>query len=184
MLKEEKRKKQNEYYKENRIEIRKRRQVAYDKNPQKGRDSCKRYYENNLDSERIRFKKYYRDNKKQIKARNRKRWWANREICLEQSRKWQKANPERMRYNNAQKRARKMNAEGSHTLEEWKLLKKQYGFTCPCCKKKESEIQLTEDHIIPLIKGGSDFIENIQPLCKSCNSRKRTKVIKYPQSKF
>lgn len=68
---------------------------------------------------------------------------------------------------------------GSHTFGEWELLKKQYNLICPCCKKSEPKIKLTEDHIIPLSKGGSDLIENIQPLCKSCNCKKQTKIIKY-----
>ena len=72
---------------------------------------------------------------------------------------------------------RKRIAEGSHTFGEWELLKKQYGFTCPMCGKKEPEIKLTQDHIIPVSKGGSDFIENIQPLCGSCNSKKHDKLI-------
>ena len=73
----------------------------------------------------------------------------------------------------------KRNADGSHTYQEWSLLKKQYDYTCPCCKKKEPMIKLTEDHIIPISKGGSDYIENIQPLCGSCNSVKHTSIIKY-----
>jgi len=77
------------------------------------------------------------------------------------------------------RRAFKMGVVGSHNLGEWNLLKKQYGYCCPSCGKYEPEIKLTEDHIIPLSKGGSDYIENIQPLCGDCNRRKYTKTIKY-----
>ena len=67
----------------------------------------------------------------------------------------------------------------SHTFGDWELLKKQYNFTCPCCKRKEPEIKLTEDHIVPLCKGGSDLIENIQPLCLKCNLKKHSKFIHF-----
>lgn len=73
---------------------------------------------------------------------------------------------------------------GGHTYGEWELLKKQYNYTCPCCGLSEPftgqrSLYLTEDHIIPLSKGGSDLIENIQPLCLSCNIKKHTKIIKF-----
>ena len=80
---------------------------------------------------------------------------------------------------NRERRVREYEAEGSHGQSEWESLKAQYNWTCPACKISEPEIKLTEDHIVPLSRGGSDNIKNIQPLCVSCNSRKNVKVIKY-----
>lgn len=66
---------------------------------------------------------------------------------------------------------------GSFTDEEWNELCEKYSRTCLCCKDPEKP--LTKDHVVPLSKGGMNTIDNIQPLCQSCNSRKKDKVIDY-----
>lgn len=73
----------------------------------------------------------------------------------------------------ARRYAREKGAIGNHSLKEWDNLKILNDNKCAICKEVK---KLTKDHIIPLSKGGSDFIENIQPLCKNCNSKKHNKL--------
>lgn len=46
-------------------------------------------------------------------------------------------------------------------------------YQCKGCGKTENEAQLTIDHIIPLAKGGSNDISNLQTLCFQCNRKKK-----------
>ena len=64
-------------------------------------------------------------------------------------------------------------APGSHTFEEWESLKLKHNNQCAICKQTKP---LTKDHIVPLSRGGTDMIENIQPLCRNCNSKKWNKI--------
>lgn len=72
-----------------------------------------------------------------------------------------------------------------HTNKEWDELKASTGNRCIICGVGETELlakhgkhfsKLTRDHIFPLSLGGTDCIENIQPLCVSCNARKHKHV--------
>jgi len=80
-----------------------------------------------------------------------------------------KNHPENIAHLKARRYAREKGAEGNHTLNEWEGLKKKYNYCCAICGERKP---LTKDHIIPLSEGGTDYIDNIQPLCRNCNSKK------------
>ena len=105
------------------------------------------------------------------------RKWSNnnKDKELAKTRRWRANNPEKARLCTENRRARKINAEGSVSTKEWKELCKKYGNKCLCCGKQE----VTMDHIVPLSKGGTNKIDNYQPLCGVCNSRKHNKIIDY-----
>ena len=71
---------------------------------------------------------------------------------------------------------RKKSIEGCHSIEEWNTLKESNGCRCNNCNRQEPEVKLTVDHIVPISRGGTDYIDNIQPLCRSCNSKKHNKI--------
>ena len=65
---------------------------------------------------------------------------------------------------------------GSHTDQEWRDLCDAFKGRCAKCKKRAS---LTKDHIVSVYSGGTDNIDNLQPLCQPCNSSKGTRTIDY-----
>lgn len=63
---------------------------------------------------------------------------------------------------------------GKLDLVAWKIKLEELNHKCQICGTME---RITIDHIIPLTKGGTNYIDNLQPLCLSCNSSKGNKII-------
>lgn len=93
-------------------------------------------------------------------------------------RNYARRHPKRIAHLKARRYARERGAEGSHTLEEWQDLKAEFDNRCAFCRKGKP---LTKDHIIPLAEGGTDYIDNIQPLCRNCNSKKWKHIYENPE---
>lgn len=71
----------------------------------------------------------------------------------------------------ARYQARKRNLKATLTKEQWVAIIKAYKSRCAYCGIKSTK--LTQDHVIPVSKGGSYTPDNIVPACLPCNSRKR-----------
>lgn len=86
--------------------------------------------------------------------------------------RYEEKHPEKLKAKWANRSARLRKAPGNLTKDEWETIKREQDYTCALCEKKEPEITLTRDHIIPLMDRGSNYPLNIQALCSKCNSRK------------
>lgn len=81
----------------------------------------------------------------------------------------------------AKQRAGAVGYEGPHfTGAEWLALILECKGRCLRCGSREP---LTVDHVIPLARGGSNAIENIQPLCAVCNGIKGCETTDYRASR-
>lgn len=132
-----------------------------EKKKQAAREHSKTYYQENKTKKR----KYQLDNWEKISARM-KAWWPSHYA----------KEPEKEAAKRSRRRALLKNLDSSFTKEEWKELCVKYDNTCLKCGVKGN---MTPDHVVPLSKGGKGTIDNIQPLCRSCNCSKRDKTIDY-----
>lgn len=170
-----------EQYYNNKDEILAKRKEYYWSNQEKVCKRVRQYYQDNIDAvleyNRERNKDPVR--KEYVKVKGKKHYEEHKDEYIQRAKIWNRNHPENA-YNRCRRRLARINnvVGGHYTKQEFDLLCAQHGNKCLRCGK---EGPLTADHVIPISFGvpHSDEIENIQPLCQSCNSSKSTKVIDY-----
>lgn len=102
----------------------------------------------------------------------RKKWTdANIEAMRELRRLWKKNHPVESRLHTELRIARKKNAAGACSAQQWKWRVEIFGGLCWMCHVPWEEI----DHVKPLSKGGSSWPANLRPICGACNEKKGAK---------
>ena len=162
------------YYKKHRKEILARSKRHHEKYREKELARARRYYEGHKEEMLAHQKRYRKEQKKEISVRRRKRYLAHPEKTAIQVAAWVRANRKRARLNVNRYHAKRRAVSGNFTIAEWNLLLVIFAFRCAYCWQKG--LKLGIDHVVPVSKGGTSFIENVLPSCLSCNSRKGNKL--------
>lgn len=129
---------------------------------------------------------YGKKNRKRIMARQKLWNDKNREKVRKWGNIWAKKNPEKRAITWNRRRTIEIGSGGKITAKEWEEIRESQGHICIGCGEK---IKLTMDHKIPV----SRWIEwaeenkpeyqcgdkeNIQGLCRACNSRKGRAIMR------
>jgi 5-methylcytosine-specific restriction endonuclease McrA len=157
--------KQAEYYLRKRDSIITRTTKYYTKNKQNIAMRARIYRDRNKDKIASRRKEYREKNLMKVRE----------SVRLAEAKSRQNDPIKHRRKNKlAKSKRRAMLAQngGSHTWTEWERLVVLCKSQCCKCGLAGTADSLTRDHVIPISKGGSDSILNIQPLCWPCNNSK------------
>lgn len=100
---------------------------------------------------------------------------ANREKLAAARRAYKVANPDKVAEYGHKRRATKNKSGGILTATDIRAIYAAY----PTCLACGSEDGLSLDHVIPIVRGGRNSIENMQVLCCRCNSSKGSKILDY-----
>lgn len=154
----------------------------YTKNAEADKAKGREYRQNNLEKERERIRRYEEEKRdKQSRLEHqRNRYKKDPEKHRLAMREWNRKNPDKAQVHSAICKSRcraKQYGHTSHfTRAEWVSLCEKYGNRCLRCNRGG---RLSPDHVLPLTCGGDNTIDNIQPLCKKCNSTKKDMHIDY-----
>jgi len=114
-------------------------------------------------------KSYDIENKNEIseyKKQNRERKRASIAI---QVMNWKRNNKDKVNISKQNRRAKKRLLPSTLTFKQWESTKGYFDNQCCYCGQ---EALLTQEHFIPLSKGGEYTVNNIIPSCQRCNSSK------------
>lgn len=88
---------------------------------------------------------------------------------------WELSNPDKLKEKSDRRAARERNASGRYTVAEIMALLEKQDWKCNGCGVSLQD-RRHKDHIVPLARGGSSDIGNLQWLCPGCNRSKGVKT--------
>lgn len=151
-------------------------------NPEEQKRRSRAQFAKSRQRENDRRKKRYWDNWELERQKARERYQVTAEQQRQASREWRANNPEKLAIQNRSTRARRKNVLSERYTKDEVLAK--WGTNCHLCGNAIDldapryngtlgwENGLHLDHVIPLINGGDDTLDNVKPAHGLCNLKK------------
>lgn len=129
----------------------------------------------NPERNRAKAKAWAEANPERARAAARARRLRNIERERERLAAWKRANPHKVYEGVRKRRAQKAGGDSRVVTErDWLRLCARYDGRCAYCGGAGP---LTQDHVIPLRRGGRHAIGNLLPACGTCNGSKGTRLL-------
>lgn len=151
-------------------------QLAYkEKNRQKILDRDRAYYSSNREYRKAWQREWNKNNSEHRREYGKQDYLKNRERYLASAKAWASENSE-ARESHRSKRKASLRSAGVYkfTGRDWIRVQRRFGMKCSYCGSAE---KLTQDHVVPVSRGGTHSVGNIVPCCGSCNSSKGNKLL-------
>jgi 5-methylcytosine-specific restriction endonuclease McrA len=174
-----------EYHRQYRLNHKEKRTVYhkryYQDNKAQMHEYCKKRYNDNKEKILAQQKQYYIRHKEKIAAQVKQYTASHRKEAYERTKRYSQTAKGQLaaRASKANRRARKKNTQGSYTAQELQEQLARQKHKCYYCKAKlgKKRSSYHADHIVPLSRGGTNYIDNIVLTCSTCNLRKHNKLL-------
>ena len=159
--------KKNKFYREeNKEYLSERSKQYYLENKDKILYRVSNYYEENKDNYKIKFKEYIKNNKEKLSNYRKEYYKTPKGILIK-------------KINHQKRRLQLRNIEGEYNANDILNLFESQNYKCIYCEgslESSGKNKYHIDHIIPICRGGTNWISNIQLLCPHCNCSKHDKT--------
>jgi len=169
-------------YAEKNIEKEKARHLKYSREHAEERSIYKKQY-CKIHAEEIKEsnKKYNTEHEAEQREQRRKNYIKNPEKIINRTKRYREKNLDKYCVYSQNRRALKLLLPHTLTTQQWDNIKQAFDNKCAYCGK---QLPLTQEHFIPLSKGGEYTNNNVIPSCQSCNSSKGNKLFEKWYSEY
>lgn len=142
-------------------------------------------YEKNRDAET---KKKYHKNDWQKKKNNpqylkqHKEWlYKNSEYVKKKAKEYREKNKILLLISRSNQKSKQKGYYGVISMKEWEFVLLMTRYMCIACEDNTAD---SIDHVLPLSRGGTNTVNNIQPMCLKCNLKKGARHVDFRSREF
>ena len=151
------------------LKIRERQRAYYLRNREEFLLKAKQYRKANPEKRKAAAQRYAKRHPEVLRAKSQRYFERHPERRKAIDKRYAQSHPATIRVRNNRRKARLAGVLHSLTVQQWEAILTLHGNRCAYCGR--DDVRMTQDHVVPITRGGGHTADNVVPACLSCNSK-------------